>query len=82
MYCSHFITTMCVFQVRMMLRSFEANGLFIKSEEHPTGIIGKIFIVYNKVNGNGKPTWLKDAPSNVIAVPHSHSDTVSNQSPL
>jgi hypothetical protein len=66
-------------EVRMMLRSFEENGLHIQSAKYPGGIVRKVFVVYNKVNGNGPPTWLQaysNAAENglepaVIAVPHS-----------
>ena len=57
-------------EVRQMMRSFENNGLFVKSEKHPQGIIRKIFIVYNEVSGNPAPTWLSQNNPHVVAVPH------------
>ena len=58
-------------EVKQQLRSFEANGLFVQSEEHPDGVVRKIFIVYNEGRGNNPPpTWLRDDYPHVTAVPH------------
>ena len=57
-------------EVRFQLRSLEHNGVFVKSDAHPNGIIRKIFIVYNDGTGKSAPTWLTPNDPNVIAVPH------------
>ena len=57
-------------EVRFQLRSLEHNGVFVKSDTHPNGIIRKIFIVYNDGSGQSAPTWLTPNDPNVIAVPH------------
>lgn len=57
-------------EVRLQLRSFESNGLHVKSEEHPDGLIRKIFIVYNDGTQNPAPTFLDPANPHVVAVPH------------
>ena len=57
-------------EVRFQLRSLEHNGVFVKSDTHPNGIIRKIFIVYNDGSGQSAPTWFTPNDPNVIAVPH------------
>jgi hypothetical protein len=68
-------------EVRNMLRGFEENGLHTKSTKHPDGVLGKIFIVYNAVNGNGRPLWLTATP-NVIAVSHTEMWKDVSQLPI
>ena len=57
-------------EVRMQLRSFESSGLHVKSEEHPHGLIRKIFIVYNDGTQNPAPTFLDPDNPHVVAISH------------
>jgi len=57
-------------EVRLQLRSFENNGLHIKSAQHPDGLLRKIFIIYNDGTQNGAPSFLDPQNPHVIAVPH------------
>lgn len=57
-------------EVRQQLRSFEKHGLHVQSDEHPDGLIRKIFVVWNDGTGNPGPTFLSAGSDKVVLVPH------------
>ena len=57
-------------EVRLQLRSFEKHGLHIQSDEHPDGLIRKIFVVWNDGIGNPGPTFLGAGSDKIVLVPH------------